>query len=96
MEENAIFSWPSGIRDTTKFPTVNLNFDVTLRQHLEAFCKMDGVGWNDYDTQKNIGQINGEPQRYRAYRKLYETLGVLYKEDDKIRLSKLGMAIVNN
>lgn len=93
MDENIIKSWPSGIRDTTEFPTVNVNYDVNLRKHLEAFCKMDGVGWNDYNNQEAIGQLNVAPQRYRAFRKLYEKLGLLYKDNDVIRLSKLGNLI---
>lgn len=94
MEERMINSWPSGIRDTTEFPTVNLSFDVNLREHLEAFCKMDGVGWNDYENQEAIGQLNVKPQRYRAYRKIYEKLGLLYKDDNNIiRLSRLGILL---
>lgn len=93
MEENNVNSWPSGIRDTTEFPSVNLNFDVSFRKHLEAFCKMDGIGWNDYENQEAIGKLNVAPQRYRSFRKLYEKLGLLYKDGDNIRLSRLGILL---
>lgn len=93
MEEYSANSWPSGIRDTTEFPSVSLNFAVSFRKHLEAFCKMDGVGWNDYENQETTGKLNVAPQRYRSFRKLYEKLGLLYKDGNNIRLSRLGILL---
>ena len=93
MAENVINSWPSGIRDTTEFPTVSLNFDVNLRKHLEAFCKMDGVGWNDYDNQSQVGALGVADSRLRTFRKMYERLGLIYRDDNYIRLSRLGVLL---
>ncbi|EXG84527.1 GTPase subunit of restriction endonuclease [Clostridium sp. ASBs410] len=86
--------WPSGIRDTTEFPSIDLRFDVSLREHLKAFCKMDGVGWNAYDEQNAAGKLSVSNSRLRTFRKLYEKLGLIYKENDKICLSRLGKQIL--
>lgn len=83
-------AWPSGIRDTTEFPNVDVKFDVSLREHLEAFCKMDGLGWNDYEDQRNRGNIAVADSRLRTFRKLYEKLGLIYRDNNVIRLSRLG------
>lgn len=93
MPENTF--WPSGARDTTEFPKVELQFDVSLREHLAAFCKMNGVDWNDYEGQKDAGNLTTADSRIRTFRKMYEKLGLLYKEDGKIRLSRLGVQIEN-
>lgn len=83
-------AWPSGIRDTTEFPSVEINFDVSFREHLKAFCKMDGLGWNDYEEQRNMGGITGADSRLRTFRKMYEKLGLIYRKDDLVHLSQLG------
>ena len=93
MDEMILASWPSGIRDTTEFPTVTLSFDVNLRKHLEAFCKMDGVGWNDYTNQAQAGDLEGSASRLRTFRKMYERLGLIYRDNDNIRLSRLGILL---
>lgn len=93
MDENRMDSWPSGIRDTTEFPTIKLEFNVSMRKHLEAFCKLDGVGWKAYEEQADIGNIEGSESRLRTFRKLYEMLGLIYREDDTIRLSRLGVLL---
>lgn len=85
--------WPSGIRDTTEFPKVSLQFDVSLREHLDAFCKMDGVGWNDYTAQRDMGLQSVADQRCRAYRKMYEKMGLIYRKGNSICLSRLGHQI---
>lgn len=82
--------WPSGGRDTTEFPQIKIDIDATLRSHLAAFCKLDGVAWNDYDKQKEVSGLNVGDSRLRTYRKLYENLGVVYKKNDVIRISQLG------
>ena len=87
-----MFNWPSGIRDTTEFPTVSVSVGVNIREHLEAFCKLDGVGWNDYEEQIAIGELN-TGSRARTYRKLYERLGLIYRDGETIRLSRLGEEI---
>lgn len=86
-------SWPSGIRDTTEFPTVSISVDVSLREHLQAFCSLDGIGWNAYDMQGEVGGLTTADSRLRTYRKMYERLGLIYKDEDKIRLSRLGIGI---
>lgn len=85
--------WPSGLRDTTQFPKVDLQIGVSLREHLEAFSKMDGVGWNDYDAQRAEGELDVTPSRLRTYRKMYEKLGLIYRDDETLRLSRLGRQI---
>lgn len=93
MSDN-MTQWPSGIRDTTEFPTVKIDVDVHFREHLEAFSHMDGIGWNDYDSQGAMG--NGQQpsdQRLRTYRKMYERLGLIYKQNNLIRVSRLGVSI---
>lgn len=85
-----ITQWPSGIRDTTEFPTVDINVSTSTRDHLRAFCEMEGVGWNDYRGQAGTGGYNATDSRLRTYRKLYERLGLIYNDNDVIKLSKLG------
>ena len=85
--------WPSGARDTTEFPNVALQFDVSLREHLKAFCAMDGVGWTDYDGQNEASELGASGSRLRTYRKMYEKFGLIYREEDKINLSRLGQQI---
>lgn len=87
--------WPSGIRDTTEFPDINISISAQLREHLQAFCNMDGVGWNDYEEQGNAGGLALADSRLRTYRKMYERLGVIYKDNDHIRLSRLGNKLRN-
>lgn len=87
--------WPSGIRDTTEFPRVSLQFDVSLREHLKAFCKMDGVGWTDYPAQNEVGELNASGSRLRTYRKMYEKFGLIYKKEDTLYLSRLGHQIAS-
>lgn len=87
--------WPSGIRDTTEFPVVNIEIGVEFREHLKAFCSLDGISWNDYNAQASVGQLTTTDQRIRTYRKMYERLGLIYKENDCIHLSRLGIAIKN-
>lgn len=82
--------WPSGGRDTTEFPQVKIDVDSTFRNHLAAFCGLDGIGWNDYETQKTVTGLNVEPSRLRTYRKLYQNLGVIFKDGDLIKVSNLG------
>ncbi|MGE5417509.1 MAG: MrcB family domain-containing protein [Acidobacteriota bacterium] len=85
--------WPSGARDTTEFPSVALQFDVSLREHLKAFCAMDGVGWTDYEGQNEASGLGTSGSRLRTYRKMYEKFGLIYREEDKIHLSRLGRQI---
>lgn len=87
--------WPSGIRDTTEFPKVSLQFDVSLREHLEAFCKMDGLGWTDYSAQNEVSGLSTSGSRLRTYRKMYEKFGLIYKKEDTLRLSRLGHQIAS-
>lgn len=82
--------WPSGIRDTTEFPKVNIDIGVSLREHLNAFIKMDQVGWTDYDAMNTVGSTDLSGSRLRTYRKMYEKFGLIYCENNKIKLSRLG------
>lgn len=84
---NEIFCWPSTVRDTTEFPTIKISQEI--RPHLDRFCRIDGANWND-NAADELG-ISG--QRARTYRKLYERLGLLYKDNDIIRNSRLGRDI---
>lgn len=89
-------SWPSGARDTTEFPKVDIRLDVSFREHLAAFLKMDGLGWNDYNDQREASGQTVADSRMRTNRKMYEKLGLIYKDDsDKIRLSRLGVQMKN-
>lgn len=87
--------WPSGIRDTTEFPKVDITIDASFREHLAAFLKLDGIGWNDYDDQRAISGQTVADSRMRTNRKMYERMGVIYKDNDKIRLSRLGLQMKN-
>lgn len=82
--------WPSGMRDTTEFPKVNIDIDVSLREHLKAFIKMDQIGWTDYDAMNIAGDTDISGSRLRTYRKMYEKFGLIYCENNKIKLSRLG------
>ena len=93
LDEQA--QWPSGIRDTTEFPKVNITIDTSFREHLAAFLKLDGIGWNDYDAQREINDQTVANSRMRTNRKMYERMGVIYRDDDKIRLSHLGLQMKN-
>ncbi len=88
--------WPSGARDTTEFPNIDIQIGVSFREHLAAFCKMDGQGWNDYEGQRATGAIAGADTRLRTYRKLYEKQGLLYRDNGQIRLSRLGRQLASH
>lgn len=88
-------AWPSGARDTTEFPNVDIQINTSFREHLAAFCRMDGLGWNDYDDQKKAGNLSGSDSRMRTFRKMYERLGLIYKENSSIRLSRLGVQMAH-
>ncbi|GEM_PF-1323120 len=82
--------WPSGIRDTTQFPELSIEITPEYRKHLEAFLKLEKIGWSDYESQENIAHLGIKDQRYRTYRKLYQNYGLIYKDGDQIALSRLG------
>lgn len=82
--------WPSGGRDTTEFPDINVVVEPNFRKHLEAFCNLEGIGWNDFERQEQISGLSVTPQRYRSYRKMYQNLGFIYPENTKIKLSSVG------
>ena len=90
MPIETINHWPSGARDTTEFPKVNIDIDVTFRDHLRAFTKMGGAGWTDYDAMNSTSGSEMTGSRLRTYRKLYEKCGLIYRSDGKIQLSRLG------
>lgn len=87
--------WPSGIRDTTEFPTISIDVNTSIRDHLRAFCELDGVAWNAYDAQATAGGLTATASRLRTYRKMYERLGLIYNASGTIRLSDLGKGIKN-
>lgn len=82
--------WPSGARDTTEFPNVTVYITSDLRDHLEAFTKMDGIGWTDYDGMNAVSGGDRSGSRLRTYRKMYEKFGLIFQKDEKLRLSRLG------
>ena len=82
--------WPSGARDTTEFPKVNISIDAILREHLNVFIRMDGIGWTDYDAMNVTSGAEMTGSRLRTYRKMYEKFGLLYHEEGKVKLSRLG------
>ena len=90
MPEIAAEHWPSGARDTTEFPKVSVTVDVSFRDHLKDFTKLDNVGWTDYDAMDEISGSNRTGQRWRTYRKMYEKFGLVMKDGDKMKLSRLG------
>ena len=83
--------WPSGMRDTTEFPKVNIDIDVSLREHLKAFIKMDQIGWTDYDAMNIAGDTDISGSRLRTYRKMYEKFGLIYCENNKINNKSGGI-----
>lgn len=86
--------WPSGIRDTTEFPTLGIEISADLRDHLQKFTELDGHEWSDYRGQAEATNWGVTDQRIRSYRKLYEKLGLVFKDNDnKLRLSRLGTGI---
>ena len=93
LDEQA--QWPSGIRDTTEFPKVNITIDTSFREHLAATLDRVFIGWNDYDAQREINDQTVANSRMRTNRKMYERMGVIYRDDDKIRLSHLGLQMKN-
>ena len=87
--------WPSGARDTTEFPKVSVEFDVTMRDHLKAFTEMDGAGWTDYDAMNAMSDSNMTGSRLRTYRKMYQKFGLIIRKDDKLKLSRLGQLMAD-
>lgn len=85
--------WPSGGRDTTEFPLFEIYVGDDVRKHLDAFCRLEGVAWGDYAEQQRVAGLDIEPQRYRSYRKMYQNMGLIYREDGRIRLSRFGRAL---
>lgn len=78
--------WPTGFRETTQL--------IQIREHLKAMLRLDGFKWSDQKAQSEATGLT--PQRIRTNRKMYEVLGLLYKDsENKIRLSNLGYAIKN-
>ena len=51
---------------------------------------MDQVGWTDYDAMNTVGSTDLSGSRLRTYRKMYEKFGLIYCENNKIKLSRLG------
>jgi hypothetical protein len=88
-------TWPSGNRDTTEFPTVDIAIAPNLRTHLDAFTKLDGVNWTGYDDQRSESGLTVEDSRLRTYRKMYEQLGLIYQKNGSIALSTLGHRIAS-
>lgn len=82
--------WPSGARDTTEFPKVSVEIDASMRDHLKAFTQMDGVGWTDYDAMNAASGSSMTGSRLRTYRKMYEKCGLIFRRENKLRLSRLG------
>jgi hypothetical protein len=79
--------WPTGDRDTTEFPSV----DVSVRPHLEAFLGVSGIDYNDGAMVSTRFPTIKEGPRFRTYRKLYERLGLTYKDQHgKFKLSPFG------
>ena len=75
-------TWPIGTRDTTEFPKLS-PIKVQYRDHLEKILQLNGKAWND------IGGF-GTPSRFRSYRKMYERLGIICKNGDKLVSTWLG------
>ena len=69
-------TWPIGTRDTIEFPKIS-PVKVQYRDHLEKILKLHGKDWND------IGEF-GTSSRFRSYRKMYERLGIICKNGDKL------------
>jgi hypothetical protein len=88
-------TWPSGSRDTTEFPDLEINIEGELRAHLDGFTKLDGVELTDYATQSKDSGLEISESRLRTYRKMYEQLGLLYPKNGKIALSRLGAQFKN-
>lgn len=83
--------WPSGARDTTEFPKVEITIDASFREHLAAFLRLNGIGWNDYEGQREQSGQTVANSRMRTNRKMYERMGVIYKDSGTLRLSRLGL-----
>ncbi len=75
-------TWPIGTRDTTEFPKLS-PIKVQYRDHLEKILQLSGRNWND------SGEF-GTPSRFRSYRKMYERLGIICKNGDKLVSTWLG------
>jgi hypothetical protein len=86
--ESESWSWPSGSRDTTEFPEVQVEV-VSLREHLRAALSLKDVSTTDYAAQEEVG-LGSQPSRARTYRKMYERLGLLYHRDGQIKLSRFA------
>jgi hypothetical protein len=83
-------TWPSGDRDVTEFPNIDIHFSQDIREHLQDFLKFQNIGWNDFDEMSRQATGAKTPQRWRSYRKMYERLGLIYKSDNNLKHSKLA------
>ena len=88
-------SWPSGMRDTTAFPDVEIEVKLDLREHLQATLSFDGIGAKDYDAQRDRSHLNITDERLRTYRKMYERLGLIRVVDERMQLTPLGRGFCN-
>lgn len=86
--------WPSGIRDTAKWPVIDITITRDFREHLETFLLLNGVGWRNYDDQRTAAETEIADSRLRTYRKMYERLGLIHKENDEIRLTSFAQDLV--
>ena len=85
--------WPSGDRDVTEWPEVSIQVEPILREHLEDFTKIDGLGWNDYSAMDSVTGQTRTPQRWRSYRKMYERLGMIRNREGNISLTQFGKGL---
>jgi MoxR-like ATPase len=85
-----MMTWPTGDRDTTEWPDVEVNIGANYRRHLQDFISIDGVDWSDYEKMDEVSEHSQTPQRWRSYRKMYERLGLIKKDGDKMVLTGFG------
>lgn len=86
-------TWPSGDRDVTEFPNIEIHLNQDVRQHLRDFLEFKNIGWNDFDEMSRRSSGTKTPQRWRSYRKMYERLGLIFKNNDNIKISKLAVSL---
>lgn len=85
--------WPVPDRDIPQFPSLAEDGTIEINSYLLAFLKLDGVGWNDYQVQREQSGLSVEDSRLRTYRKMFERIGIIYPKSGIIRLATLGLSI---
>ncbi len=96
QRQNSVITdtWPvGGPRDTTEVPRLVVSAET--RDHLKGFLQADGRPWKNEDQIAYNDGASVSGSRFRSYRKMYERMGVIYKDGEVVRISPLGKELAS-